>query len=105
MARTVTGIDIGSRTNKFVRGYVKGNTFHVTDFAVVPHGSTTIESAWEAGRDSGAPGFKLGTARVGLTGRDVNVRYTRVPRVPDWQLRKLMRFEVEEVGGTSGSAR
>jgi Tfp pilus assembly PilM family ATPase/Tfp pilus assembly protein PilN len=34
----------------------------------------------------------------------MNLRYTRVPRVPDWQLRRLMRFEVEEVGGTSGAA-
>jgi hypothetical protein len=42
-------------------------------------------------------------ARIGLTGRDVNLRYTRVPRVPDWQLRKLMRFEVEEIGDQSGS--
>ena len=34
----------------------------------------------------------------------MNLRYIRVPRVPDWQLRRLMRFEVEEVGGTSGAA-
>ena len=50
------------------------------------------------------PGFKVTSARVGLTGRGVNVRYTRVPRVPDWQLRKLMRFEVEEIGGFSAHA-
>jgi type IV pilus assembly protein PilM len=99
MPRTVTGIDIGSRTNKFVRGFYKGNTFHVTEFAIVTHGADSIAEAWS----SGAPPFKVGAVRVGLTGRDVNIRYTRVPRVPDWQLRKLMRFEVEEVGGTSGS--
>jgi Tfp pilus assembly PilM family ATPase len=100
MARIVTGIDIGSRTNKFVRGQYKGNTFVVSHFAVVPHGAGSIGEAWSAG----AAPFKVGDARVGLTGRDVNIRYTRVPRVPDWQLRKLMRFEVEEVGGTSGAA-
>lgn len=100
MARTVTGIDIGSRTNKFVRGHAKGNTFVVSQFAVLPHGAGSILEAWSAG----APPFKVGESRVGLTGRDVNIRYTRVPRVPDWQLRKLMRFEVEEVGGSSGAA-
>lgn len=100
MARVATGIDIGSRTNKFVRGQYKAGKFRVTDFAVAPHGASAIAQAWS----DGEAGFKLGLSRVGLTGRDVNIRYTRVPRVPDWQLRKLMRFEVEEVGGASGSA-
>jgi Tfp pilus assembly PilM family ATPase len=99
MVRTVTGVDIGSRTNKFLRGFYKGNTFHVTQFALTEHAGHGLEQAWKAG----SPGFKPLDARVGLTGRDVNIRYTRVPRVPDWQLRKLMRFEVEEIGGQSGS--
>jgi type IV pilus assembly protein PilM len=99
MARTVTGIDIGSRTNKFVRGFYKGNTFHITNFAVVQHPEGSIGEAWSAG----AAPFRIGESRIGLTGRDVNIRYVRAPRVPDWQLRKLMRFEVDEVGGQSGS--
>ena len=99
MARTVTGIDIGSRPNKFVRGQYKGNTFALARFGVVAHGESEVADAWGAG----AAPFKLGESRIGLTGRDVNIRYTRVPRVPDWQLRKLMRFEVEEVGDTSGA--
>ena len=45
----------------------------------------------------------LGTVRVGVNGRDLNVRYTRVPRLPDWQLRRLMRFETDEIGGQSES--
>lgn len=100
MARVATGIDIGSRTNKFVRGQYKGGKFQLTEFAVAPHSAGNVAEAWSAGE----AGFKLGLSRVGLTGRDVNIRYTRVPRVPDWQLRKLMRFEVEEVGGSSGAA-
>jgi len=99
MARTITGIDIGLRTNKFVRGAFKGNTFHATHFALVAHSASNVAEAWKAA----PPPFKPGESRVGLTGRDVNIRYTRVPRVPDWQLRKLMRFEVEEVGEQSGS--
>ncbi|HVS18634.1 MAG TPA: pilus assembly protein PilM [Planctomycetota bacterium] len=100
MARTVTGADIGLRTAKFLRGAWKGNTFHATDFAVVEHGGGgDVAGAWERCE----LGFKPRDARIGLTGRDVNIRYTRVPQVPDWQLRKLMRFEVAEIGEQSGS--
>ncbi|MCE9593073.1 MAG: pilus assembly protein PilM [Planctomycetes bacterium] len=99
MPRTVTGVDIGKRTAKFLRGYWKANTFHATSFAISHHAEGGVAAAWKASELS----FKPTDARVGLTGRDVNIRYTRVPRVPDWQLRKLMRFEVEEIGGQSGS--
>lgn len=99
MAKTVTGVDVGLRSNVFLKGHWKGNTFHVSDFACLAHKSTDAASSWAVGD----PGFKVTGARVGLTGRDVNVRYTRVPRVPDWQLRKLMSFEVEEIGDQSGS--
>lgn len=99
MARVATGIDIGLRTAKVLRGFYKGNTFHVKDFFVERTGSSEIADGWGAIQ----PPFKPTNARVGLTGRDVNVRYTRVPRVPDWQLRNLMRFEVEEIGDQSGA--
>lgn len=99
MARTITGIDAGLRTLKLLRGQYKGGTFHATDFAVQANDSGTIAGGWSALQ----VGFKPGASRVGLTGRDVNLRYTRVPRVPDWQLRKLMRFEVEGVGDQSGT--
>ena len=94
MAKSVTGIDVGSRTAIALRGEVKGNTFAVSHFAVAPGGYAELAQAMT---------FKPGAARVGLSGPELNIRYTRVPRVPDWQLRKLMRFEVEEVGGSSGS--
>lgn len=99
MARTATGIDIGARSVKLLRGEYKGNTFHVTDFATVRNETGDLARGWEELELD----FKPQHARVGLTGRDVNLRYTRVPRVPDWQLRKLMRFEVDEIGGQSGS--
>jgi type IV pilus assembly protein PilM len=99
MARIVTGIDLGLRNAKLLRGHAKGNSFRVTGFAVLPLASREIPDGW-AGL---ASPFKAGSSRIGLTGRDVNIRYTRVPRVPDWQLRNLMRFEVEEIGDQSGS--
>ncbi|MBK7875684.1 MAG: pilus assembly protein PilM [Planctomycetes bacterium] len=98
MPRTVTGIDLGLCNARFLRGYAKGNTFHVTAFANSPLSSKELPDGWSACE---VP-FKPTNARVGVTGRDVNVRYVRVPRVPDWQLRNLMRFEVEEIGGQSG---
>lgn len=94
MAKTATGIDVGSRTAIALKGEIKGNTFAVSDFAVADGGYAGLAQAMS---------FKAGTSRVGLSGPELNIRYTRVPRVPDWQLRKLMRFEVAEVGGTSGS--
>lgn len=99
MARTVTGVDIGLRTAEFIRGTYKGNTFHVSAFAVLPLQSKEITDGWAGCQLA----FKPTNARIGLTGRDVNIRYTRVPRVPDWQLRNLMRFEVEEIGDQSGA--
>lgn len=99
MARTATGIDIGSATAKLLRGEVKGNSFVVTGFALAANPDGTLESGWHALE----PGFKPTACRIGLTGRDVNARYTRVPRVPDWQLRKLMKFEAAEIGGQSES--
>jgi Tfp pilus assembly PilM family ATPase len=99
MARIVTGIDVGLRGAKLLRGHTKGNSFRVTDFAFLPLSSAEIADGWQ----SLALPFKPAGARIGLTGRDVNIRYTRVPRVPDWQLRNLMRFEVEEIGDQSGS--
>jgi Tfp pilus assembly PilM family ATPase len=99
MPRTVTGLDMGSRTVKAVRGYTKGNTFVLTEFAVRSVVAPELVDGWKGL----ALPFKPAEARVGLSGRDVNVRYVRVPRVPDWQLKKLMRFEVEEIGGQSGA--
>ncbi len=99
MAKTTTGIDPGLRTTKVVRGQYKGNTFHMSGFAVHSHQATSTAEEW-AGL---TVDFKPTAATVGLTGRDVNIRYTRVPRVPDWQLRNLMRFEVAEIGDQSGA--
>ena len=97
MGRQATGIDVGTSTAKLLRGEAKGNRFVVTDFAVAPNEDGGLASGYAAL----APGSKPSNCRIGVTGREVNIRYTRVPRVPDWQLRKLMRFETEEISGNS----
>ncbi|MEM1447642.1 MAG: pilus assembly protein PilM [Planctomycetota bacterium] len=99
MAKTTTGADVGARSAVAIRGAWKGGTFHVSNYAVGDNPAGDIASGWAALQ----PGFKLGATRVAASGRDVNVRYTRVPEVPDWQLRNLMRFEVQEIGDQSGT--
>ena len=47
-------------------------------------------------------GISGGPALLGITGRDLIVRYTHVPPVPDWRLKLLMQFEINEVSGQSG---
>ena len=97
MPRPATGADIGSSSAKLVSGEVKGNSFTVRSFTFALNGDGTLEGGWRALGELG----KVGTVRVGLNGREVNLRYTRVPRLPDWQLKRLMRFETEEIGGQS----
>jgi len=105
MAKQATGIDIGARTAIALRGRIKDSSFEVTGYGLSCYVASASEQSEvvEVGWAELALPFKLGEARVGVSGRDVNIRYMRVPRVPDWQLRKLMRFEVEEIGGQSGA--
>ncbi len=100
MPKSSTGIEVGPRAAIYLRGHVKGNTFAVTQYAFQPLAAKATGDVW----DELDPGFAPKNARVGMTGKDVNLRYTRVPRLPDWQLKKLMRFEVAEVGDSSASA-
>jgi len=100
MARTASGIDVGSKTVKYLRGEVKGNTFVVSDFYVAENEGGAAASGWEALAGVSKPGL----TRIGVSGREVNLRYSRVPRLPDWQLRKLMRFETQEIGDQSDAS-
>jgi Tfp pilus assembly PilM family ATPase/Tfp pilus assembly protein PilN len=99
MASQATGIDVSTAGSVFLRGHAKGNTFVVTHFGLSSESADSLEAAWEAAE----PGFPLVRACIGVTGREVNLRYSRVPRLPDWQLEKLMRFEIAGVGDSSES--
>ncbi|MEY4773166.1 MAG: hypothetical protein RIT40_201, partial [Planctomycetota bacterium] len=99
MAQLPVGIDVGARNARFLRGRFEKTTFVVHGFHACATGGADTAARWGAC----TPPFAPKPARIGVTGREVNVRYTQVPRVPDWQLRNLMRFEVEEIGEQSGS--
>ena len=99
MASRATGIDVGLRSAVFLTGKVAGNSFAVDRYAFEELSVEGVEGAWAALE----PGVPAKDAVVGVTGREVNLRYSRVPRLPDWQLRRLMSFEVESLGDSSES--
>ena len=99
MPRKVTGVDVDGGRAVFLEGHVQGNGFTVTRYACESEAAADVAAAWDAAE----PGFAPKRAVVGLTGREVNLRFSRVPRLADWQLKKLMRFEVANVGDRSES--
>ncbi len=108
MASTGTGVVIGSHSLKVVQARRKGGILRLTR---VVHLKLDPK---EAGRPFDArkreylatllrnAGVRPDEAVVGLTGRDLIIRYTHVPPVPDWRLDMLMKFEIDEVSEQSG---
>jgi type IV pilus assembly protein PilM len=94
MARTVTGVDAGASRIKAVTARIVKGTVQVAGFAAVERAGGAQELA--------GTGLPLKGAMVGLTGRDMMLRYTQVPPAPDWQLRNLMELEIQELSGQSG---
>lgn len=99
MASTGLGVTIGSHSLRAVKLRRKG-----AQFVVQRVFSERVDDATRpaAGRALAARGFSGVPVSLGLTGRDVIIRYSQVPPVPDWRLRTLMKFEVDEVGSQSG---
>jgi type IV pilus assembly protein PilM len=100
MAAAQTGISVGSHSVRAVVVRKKGE-----GYAVLRAVSRRLdaESRPEAGRWLASKGI-AGPAMVSLSGRDVIIRYSQVPPVPDWRLKNLMKFEVDEVSSQSGGA-
>lgn len=108
MATSGTGIVIGSHSLKVVQLRKKGGVPRLTRVANIKLDSSFAEHAFDAKKKErlrtllAGAGVKPGESMVGLTGRDLIVRYTHVPPVPDWRLDMLMKFEIEEVSEQSG---
>lgn len=94
MANKASGLDVRGEEALLVRGRKKGAAFAVSGCELLGREGTRLASASEA----------LGATVTGLTGRDLILRYVRVPQVPDWQLAKLMEFEVEEIATQAGGS-
>ncbi len=99
MANTGLGVTIGSYALRAVRLRRKGEGYVVQR---VFTDRLNEETRPVAGRALARRGIKGAPATVGLTGRDVIIRYSQVPPVPEWRLRNLMKYEVDEVGSQSG---
>ncbi len=102
MANVGLGVTIGSHSLRAVAVRRKGEAWAVTK--VVGQRFDAEGMRDDAGRILGARGVRGVPATLGLSGRDVIIRYSQVPPVPDWRLRNLMKFEVDEVSGQSGGA-
>lgn len=95
MAARGLGIDFGSATLKAVEVEQQGGTYvPVRAVAIAPDGD--LAGALRAG------GIKSRQAVLGLTGKDLVVKYQQVPPVADFQLKKIVGFELAEIRQQSG---
>src|SRR5204862_204951 len=105
MAALGTGVTIGSRTIRVLEvKKQKTGGWQVTKALIAPIDDPAASDAKRVSEARAA----LKTARskaaalVGLSGKDLIIRYTQVPPVPDWRLEMLMNFEIQEVSEQSG---
>ncbi|MBN1421009.1 MAG: pilus assembly protein PilM, partial [Planctomycetes bacterium] len=109
------GIDIGAQTIKIVaarpprigpraasRG---GRILGAASIEVADVGGGSPEPAQLAHAIAEAIrglGVRPGAVALGVSGRDAITRYSRVPDVPDWRLKLMMRYEIEDVAAKVG---
>lgn len=94
MSGVGTGIDTGSTAWRILRGVEKGGAFQPLRFLEV--------EADGSGEPPSLPPLKARDAMAGLGGRDAVLRMTRVPPCPEWRLRALMDFEIEDLSRQAG---
>ncbi len=99
MASSGIGIVIGGHTVRGLCVRRKGDAYVVTKVVAA---SADEVSVADAGRFLASKGLKGAPVTLGLSGKDVIIRYNQVPPVPEWRLKNLMKFEVLEVSGQSG---
>ena len=92
MAGRVTAVDPGSHSIKVMSVKAGKHGLAMQRFVSLPS---------EDGDLSGL-GLQLKDVVAGLAGRDLSLRYTQVPPAPDWQLRRLMDLEIEDLKGQTG---
>ncbi len=95
------GIDEGSATWKAVEVELKEGALVPVAAAVLPAGDGSPDpAAVAAALRAGA--IKSRQAVLGLTGKDLVIKYQQVPPVADFQLKKIVAFELEEIRKQSG---
>jgi len=105
MAAVGTGVTIGGRTVRVLQvRRTKEGGWQVQRGLVVPFAEAEPSESARASEARAAVNTAQakGAALVGVSGRDLIMRYTHVPPVPDWRLEMLMNFEIQEVSEQSG---
>ena len=100
MASQAIGVDIGTHAVKIAVLQKKGAVTRALRLYRAPLAGDAdpvrMQGALARAQIAGGP------ALLGITGRDLIIRYTHIPPVPDWRLQLLMQFEINEVSGQSG---
>lgn len=99
------GIDLGSSEIKVIAGRTKGPLFEVHRALRLPVDPTDPPEAGvlDAVNMLAAELGKAPGARYSVSGKELIIRYTKVPPVPVWRLRLLMDFEVKEMAEQAGN--
>ncbi len=103
------GIDIGGNFLRMVQIEKRQEGYAITaalkllvseiaedDYNVDADTAGALSSALKA---AGIDGRKRA---IGISGKDLILRYTEVPQVPDWRLKMIMDFEIAEIAGRAG---
>jgi len=95
MAKIGIGVDVGAQSTKVVVGRMKQDTFVPMKAAVLPGSGKELPDYFNR--------LKIrGEAMLGVTGKEMIIRYTQVTPMPDWQLKQVMAFEIDDVAIQSG---
>jgi len=103
MASIGMGVDPGVHSVKILQGRNKGDRFQLTCVAEVPSARSpedgrllgSVEDLVREAIDE--PGLRRAPTVVGVTGRDLMIRYTQLPPLPAHRLGVLMEFEIREI--------
>lgn len=105
MAAVGTGVSIGSRNIRVVQvRKQKDGSWQVQKALIAPlaEAEPSEQRRLAEAKSAITSSQARGGAFVGVSGRDLIMRYTHVPPVPDWRLEMLMNFEIQEVSEQSG---
>jgi len=89
------GLDIGADSIKAVSVRMGGGGVRLLSAARVPRGPDGAFPAQAVSRALGAARIG-GRVTIGVSGKDVMIRYIPVPPVPPWRLKMLVEFEIRE---------
>jgi len=98
MANIGIGLDIGADSTKVVVGRMQRDVFTPMKVALL---RGTKDGAGDLARFLSDLKIK-GSAVLGVTGKEMIIRYTQVPPMPDWQLKQVMGFEIDDLAAQSG---